>query len=58
MKPDKAWYYVCYLKKKKKNKKKKYILKKKNSLKNGEIPLGDPTFNLEGGVPGPTFTPF
>ena len=47
------------LKNKKKKIRKKYIFwKKKNSLKNGEIPLGDPTFNLEGGVPGPTFTPF
>ena len=35
----------CYLKKKKKKKKKKYF-EKKNSLKNGEVPLGGPTFKL------------
>ena len=45
MKPDKARYYVCYLRKNKKI----YIYfekKKKNSLKNGEVPLGGPTFKL------------
>ena len=45
MKPDKARYYVCYLRKKKK-KKKKCFEKKKNSLKNGEVPLGGPTSKL------------
>ena len=45
MKPDKARYYVCFLRKNKK-KKKKYFEKKKNSLKNGEVPLGGPTFKF------------
>ena len=46
MKPDKARYYVCYLRKN------KYIYiyfekkKKKTSLKNSEVPLGGTTFKL------------
>ena len=46
MKPDKARYYVCYLRKKKKKKRKNVLKKKKNSLKNGEVPLGGPTFKF------------
>ena len=47
MKPDKARYYVCFLRKNKKKKRKNILKKKKkNSLKNGEVPLGGPTFKF------------